>query len=260
MTGRRSFLSLAASLFLHGLAGAAVLALASRESVPGAVIVELGEAVRVGDAGSAPGLSGSNGSSAPVAERKSRPLRSASARRAVPRPAESVSEPESVSQPELSAETAQPSRSQQQAGSGAFEESIATGIPGSGPLAMLTPSGVGGERGAGSGVATLGTGGGERGIPAEFGPYLAHLRQRIQEALNYPVSARRRGLVGTVQLEIDLLPSGKVASVIVMSSSSHEVLDEAALETVRRLQPDPFPPGLSSRPLRVRVPIVFELQ
>ncbi|MGH7263200.1 MAG: TonB family protein, partial [Candidatus Rokuibacteriota bacterium] len=50
------------------------------------------------------------------------------------------------------------------------------------------------------------------------------------------------------------------ASVVVRSSSSHEVLDEAALETVRRLAPDPFPPGLPPRPLRIRLPIVFELR
>jgi protein TonB len=112
---------------------------------------------------------------------------------------------------------------------------------------MLAPTGRGGE-------------GGDGGIPSEFGPYLVRLRQRIQEALNYPTTARRRGLAGTVQLEIDLLPSGKVASVIVRSSSSHAVLDEAALDTVRRLSPDPFPPGLQSRPLRIRLPIVFELQ
>lgn len=98
------------------------------------------------------------------------------------------------------------------------------------------------------------------GIPAEFGPYLGRFRQRIQEALYYPPTARRRGLGGTVQLEIDLLPTGKVASVVIRSSSSHEVLDEAALDTVRRLSPDPFPPGLPSRPLRIRLPIVFELR
>ena len=124
---------------------------------------------------------------------------------------------------------------------------------------MLAPSGRGGGEGIAPGVAAS-SASGEGGIPAEFGPYLARFRQRVQEALNYPPAARRWGLGGTVHLEIDLLPSGKVASVLVRSSSSHEVLDETALDTVRRLAPDPFPPGLASRPLRIRLPIVFELQ
>lgn len=236
-------MSLVGSLLLHGSAAAGVLALASRESAPGAVVVELGEAIRVGDAGSAAGRS------APA------------------RPAERIAEPEPLITPSAAPtepklplpETAQPSESQR-SGGGSLEETLGTGFPGGGPLAMLAPSGRGGEGAGGGGLAAVGTGEGERGIPSEFGPYLVRLRQRIQEVLNYPASARRRGLVGTVQLEVDLLPSGKVASVVVRSSSSHAVLDEAALETVRRLQPDPFPPGLSSRLLRVRVPIVFELQ
>lgn len=116
---------------------------------------------------------------------------------------------------------------------------------------MLAPS-------AGAGAA--GPGGGDGQVPAGFGPYLAALRQRIQESLNYPVSARRRGLGGIVQLEVELLPNGKVASVVVRSSSSHAVLDQAALDTVSQLPPAPFPPGLPSRPLKVRVPIVFELR
>ena len=138
-------------------------------------------------------------------------------------------------------------------------EAIGHGIPGGGPLAMLAPSGRGGE-GVAASVSASGPGGGEGGIPAEFGPYLVRFRQRIQEALNYPPTARRRGLGGTVQLEIDLLPTGKVASVVILSSSSHAVLDEAALDTLRRLSPDPFPAGLPSRLLRIRLPIVFELR
>lgn len=116
---------------------------------------------------------------------------------------------------------------------------------------MLVPGGRSGGEGAG---------GGEAGIPAEFGPYLAAFRQRIQEALDYPVAARRRGVGGTVQLEVELLPTGKVASVVVRSSSSHAILDQTARDTVSQLRPVPFPPGVPPRPLKVRLPIVFELK
>ena len=267
MKGGRSFLSLSGSLLLHGLAVLGAVALASRESAPGALLVDLGEAIRVGDAVSPPGPSGENSPAARIARR---PLREA---RSVPAPtADRVRASEPVSQPEPSpaspaaplefpvAATVGPQPSMSEwTGGGSFQESVGGGLPGGGPLAMLVPSGRAGG-GGGERAAALGSGGGDVGIPAEFGPYLVRLRQRIQEALNYPPTARRRGLGGTVHLEIDLLPSGKVASVVVRSSSSHEVLDEAARETVRRLAPDPFPPELPSRPLRIRLPIVFELR
>ena len=267
MKGGRSFLSLSGSLLLHGLAVLGALALASRESSPGALLVELGEAIRVGDAVSPAGGSVANLSPAPPVQRRVRAARSAPAPTADRvRVSEPVSQPEpslgpsaAPLEPPVAAPTApQPSLSQWTSGE-SFQESIGGGIPGGGPLAMLAPSGQAAGGGA-AGAAAVGPGGGDGGIPAEFGPYLVRFRQRIQGALNYPPTARRRGLGGTVQLEIDLLPSGRVASVVVRSSSSHEVLDEAALETVRQLAPDPFPPGLPSRPLRIRLPIVFELR
>lgn len=116
---------------------------------------------------------------------------------------------------------------------------------------MVAPGGRSGGQGAG---------GGEAAIAAEFGPYLAAFRQRIQEGLEYPPAARRRGLGGMVQLEVELLPTGKVASVVVRSSSSHAILDQAAVDTVSQLPPVPFPPGVPPRPLKVRLPIVFELK
>lgn len=102
-------------------------------------------------------------------------------------------------------------------------------------------------------------GAGPGGPPAEYGPYLARLRQRIQEALEYPPAARRRGLTGTVHVEIVIRPDGAVGQVSVLHSSSHRILDEAALDAVRRLPPLPFPAELPPRTLRVRLPVVFEL-
>ncbi|MBI4591774.1 MAG: energy transducer TonB [Candidatus Rokubacteria bacterium] len=139
-------------------------------------------------------------------------------------------------------------------------ESEGGGIAASGPMATLAPSAREGGQGVAEGLVGAVPSGGEGGIQAEFGPYLAGFRRRIQESLHYPPAARRRGLGGTVQLEIELLPTGKVASVVVRSSSSHAILDEAALDSVTRLSPVPFPPGLAPRPLKVRLPIVFELQ
>jgi protein TonB len=95
---------------------------------------------------------------------------------------------------------------------------------------------------------------------AEYEAYLRALRREIQDLLHYPASARRRGLSGTVRIEILLRPTGEIAEVTVLDSSSHAALDGAALEAVRALRPRPFPPHLPRRPLRVQLPVVFDLR
>jgi len=93
-----------------------------------------------------------------------------------------------------------------------------------------------------------------------YGPYLSALRRRLQEALEYPAAARRRGLSGTVHLEVVLDATGRVSEVLLARSSSHAVLDDAALEAARRLPRVPFPPDVRPRPLRVLMPVDFQLR
>jgi len=116
------------------------------------------------------------------------------------------------------------------------------GAPGS-PLALATP----GAGGAGA-------------PPPEYGPYLRHFRQRVLESLIYPLAARRQGLGGTVELHVWIEATGRVRDVQVARSSSHRVLDDAAVETIRRLGPMPFPDSLPRRPLLIRLPLVYELR
>jgi periplasmic protein TonB len=143
---------------------------------------------------------------------------------------------------------------------GAFGERVAsTSEPGGGGRAAPGPGTSGADPGGGgTALASGGSGGGAPG--AEYGGYLAGVRRRILDALRYPPPARSRGLTGTVYLEIFIKSDGAIGDVSVMSSSSHPLLDEAALEAVRSLEPEPFPRGLKPRLLRVRLPVVFDLQ
>jgi TonB family protein len=119
-------------------------------------------------------------------------------------------------------------------------------------------SGAPGRGGALLALALPGEGHG--GVPAEYAPYLARFRQRVEEALVYPLAARRQGHGGRVELEVLLEPSGRAGRVKVAVSSSNAALDEAAVDAVRAVKPIPFPDGLPRRPLLVRLPLVFELR
>jgi periplasmic protein TonB len=146
-------------------------------------------------------------------------------------------------------------------GAGSAGERVASPSEQDSGQAALTPGSSTQGSGAAGGSAGLGSGGPAGGAPgAEYGSYLAGVRQRILDALRYPPPARSRGLTGTVYLEIFIKSDGAIGDVAVTNSSSHPLLDEAALEAVRSLSPQPFPKGLEPRPLRVRLPVVFDLQ
>jgi len=117
-----------------------------------------------------------------------------------------------------------------------------------------------GARGGAGGAGTLALAIPGDGGAGAYGPYLAALRRRLQEALEYPAAARRRGLSGTVHLEIALEATGRVSEVMLVRSSSHALLDDAALDAARGLRRVPFPPEVRPRALRVRLPVVFELR
>ncbi len=102
--------------------------------------------------------------------------------------------------------------------------------------------------------------GGSVGAPPEYGAYLRRFRQRVHETLIYPLAARRQGLGGRVELDVWLEATGRVRDVRVVRSSSHRLLDEAAVETIRGLGPIPFPDSLPRRSLLIRIPLVFELR
>jgi protein TonB len=117
-------------------------------------------------------------------------------------------------------------------------------------------------RGARDGAAlTLAIpGGGGGGHAAEYAGYHALLRRRVGESLIYPPAAERRRLSGTVELELEVQPTGVISRVEVIASSSHRALDDAAVDTVRRVGRVPFPPNIPPRLLLFRLPVVFHLR
>lgn len=299
MSRWRSLATASLSAAVHAGALIALLLLVSRETPPPALFVELTDAAVVREGPtvtSRPGASDPKGepriagpSLAPTASRRERethaagrtalepsreretsasPSESTGARdpnaHAVDGPTVDAASPSSGSTGAVTLPTGfdevAPGAAETRARPAAASTSGAGG--GAGVLVRRGPgAGAGAGAGGPGGGLALAAPGGLPGDPgAEYAAYLARVRRRIQESLTYPEPARRRSLRGTVHLEIVIRPDGAIGAVSVVDSSSHRLLDEAAVETVRGLGPTPFPPGVRPRPLRVRLPVVFELQ
>lgn len=86
------------------------------------------------------------------------------------------------------------------------------------------------------------------------------LRRHIRDTLEYPPAVRRRGLAGTVELEISVRADGSIDDVTLVRSSSSRTLDDAAVGAVKQLPRVRFPSDLPPRTLRVLVPVRFDLR
>jgi protein TonB len=98
------------------------------------------------------------------------------------------------------------------------------------------------------------------GIPAEYEAHVRAFRRRIQERLRYPALAVRRGLQGTVELEVRLDAAGRLLAVESTGREVASLLRDSAIQAVRDATPFPLGPGLERRALTIRLPIVFELR
>ncbi len=76
----------------------------------------------------------------------------------------------------------------------------------------------------------------------------------------YPLLARRRGYEGRVLLSVLVHADGAGSGVTLKQSSGHAMLDEAALDTVKRWRFLPARRGATPVESRVDVPIVFRLE
>jgi protein TonB len=83
---------------------------------------------------------------------------------------------------------------------------------------------------------------------------IAEIRARLQAALVYPASARRRGLEGTSRIQFTIGPDGHARDVRTAASSGHMVLDRAAERCA--LDAGRLPRVLG----RLEVPIRFSLE
>jgi protein TonB len=121
------------------------------------------------------------------------------------------------------------------------------------PSAASAPASAARSGGAGGGGAAQTAGN------AAASAYRAEVAARLAQKRFYPNAARRDRLTGRATVSFTLNASGRVTEARVVRSAGSRILDDAALEMVRRAAPyPPIPRGLGST-ITIQAPIGFEL-
>ena len=98
-------------------------------------------------------------------------------------------------------------------------------------------------------------------ITAATNDYSSLLAAAIAKYKQYPKIAQMRGWQGLIIIELQLNPQGGVIYSQIKKSSGYDVLDQEALEMIKRASPFPQPPeALRTKNFTVLVPISFKLE
>jgi protein TonB len=91
--------------------------------------------------------------------------------------------------------------------------------------------------------------------------YFTTLRKSIELVWNYPASAARKGLQGTVQLEFAIAADGTVSQIKVLNSSGYYILDRAIVEALKLASPfAPLPVGFGKKRIVITGAFNYVLQ
>ncbi len=82
---------------------------------------------------------------------------------------------------------------------------------------------------------------------ARVSNYPGKVVSKLRRSLRYPSAAKRQRLKGEVRVRFTVAQNGSVSGIRIVSSSGSNVLDQAALETVRRAAPFPRIPAEAGR-------------
>ncbi len=77
----------------------------------------------------------------------------------------------------------------------------------------------------------------------------------------YPVQAMERGWQGRVEIRVVIGTNGTIEDALIKTSSNYQILDDQALDMVKRGKPlTPIPAALHGREFTMDIPVIFELQ
>lgn len=90
--------------------------------------------------------------------------------------------------------------------------------------------------------------------------YFARLMGTLQRNKRYPKEAKKKKEQGTVMLQFSINKRGDVIAANIAESSGHLLLDEAALQMLRKASPLPsIPDSLAQQQLEITIPVEYSL-
>lgn len=90
--------------------------------------------------------------------------------------------------------------------------------------------------------------------------YQDMVKQRIEQARRYPARARKQGMEGMVLVSFIVLANGEADEIILIRSCGARILDEEAINTIKRAGPfAPIPRGTGADFVQMDVSLVFNL-
>jgi len=93
----------------------------------------------------------------------------------------------------------------------------------------------------------------------ELTRFLQDVRNRLEQAKRYPWLARIQGQEGTVRVQFMIDLSGEAHEIRLLESSRSKILDQEAVETVKRVGRFSHLPVSWNKTIQVNVPLVFQL-
>ena len=91
--------------------------------------------------------------------------------------------------------------------------------------------------------------------------YQDMIKQRIETFRKYPLRAMRNQTQGIVSLKFFVFSGGSIGSVLIVRSSGSKLLDEEALNTIKRASPFlPIPLDVQQNKITIHVSIIFSLK
>ncbi|MDF2182815.1 energy transducer TonB [Neptuniibacter sp. CAU 1671] len=98
------------------------------------------------------------------------------------------------------------------------------------------------------------------GTPAAVSSYYSLIAAHLAKHKRYPVSARRRGEEGRVDISFTLASDGHLLGYQIVNGSGYAALDKAVEKMLKTASPlPPFPASISGPELTIRIPIEFRL-
>ena len=86
------------------------------------------------------------------------------------------------------------------------------------------------------------------------------VRKKIQASKKYPIAAQTAGIEGRTGVRLTILKDGRLQKVEVAKSSGYEILDKAALQSVREAAPfPPIPEKARREEIQMSVTLIFKI-